>query len=407
MFFFKNSNHSSHDANILNLTDFCKGLAIVLVFLNHYKKDWFGWQGVHIFIILSGLGLAYSCLTKNENPYSKYWYLKRTKKLFSAYWLVLLALLITGILNELYLNKGLMPTAVASLKLLVKRVFLDFLLLRNCFEGFFYESPASFWFIPFIVSCYLCFPWIFNYLKKYYNTKKYILVVLLLINFEFAYRAIAIYFFDGLPVGYDQHFFFDFIPKLVFASNNLPDKIFGMPSPFTGTALFGFFPARIAEFTLGIIIAFGLVKNRCNWHKTLLSPYMGLIGIVVWATGQALLYLGLWGWIFADFVIAIGLILFILNIAYFFQRTIPIFFKIMSWLGIWSYYVYLSHEPILLFYRQVENMLASNHQLLKNEYILLMFGLSVLSVCIASFSLVKLEKRKFFEPVFQKALKIF
>ena len=48
-------------SNVLNLTDFCKGLAIALVVLVHYRGGWFRWQGVHIFIVLSGLGLAYSC----------------------------------------------------------------------------------------------------------------------------------------------------------------------------------------------------------------------------------------------------------------------------------------------------------------------------------------------------------
>lgn len=402
MLFFKTPNNSSNDANLLNLTDFCKGLAIVLVFLNHYKKDWFGWQGVHIFIILSGFGLAYSCLIKNERPQSKLWYLKRIKKVFSAYWLVLSGLLMTGILNELFLNKGFMSTLTASLKLLLKRIFLDFLLLRNCFDKFFYESPASFWFIPFIVSCYLCFPWIFNSLKKYFNTRIYFLILIGVMGSEFVYRAVAIYLLDGLPVGYDQHFFFNFIPSLVSVSNNLPDKIYSIPLPFTGTALFGFFPARLAEFTLGIVIAFGLVKNSHNCNKTILNPYMGLIGLFVWSAGQVLLYWGLWGWIFADFVIAIGLILVILNLAYFSQQKLPLLFRSMSWLGIWSYYVYLTHEPIILFYRKIENMLVDTHQILRNEIILLIFGLTILSVYMVSFLLIKVEKCKIFDPVLQK-----
>lgn len=60
---------SSPAGNFLHLTDFCKGMAIVWVFVIHYHGGWFGWQAVHVFIVLSGFGLAYSCLQKNTDPY--------------------------------------------------------------------------------------------------------------------------------------------------------------------------------------------------------------------------------------------------------------------------------------------------------------------------------------------------
>ena len=68
-------------SNVLSLLDFCKGLAIAWVFLFHYEPGWFGWQGVHVFIVLSGFGLTYSCLKKSDNISWKQWYLSRFEKI--------------------------------------------------------------------------------------------------------------------------------------------------------------------------------------------------------------------------------------------------------------------------------------------------------------------------------------
>ena len=78
-----NTNSSVPDPNILKLLDFCKGIAIASIVLFHYKDGWFGWQGVHIFIVLSGFGLTYSCLKKPEITYLNQWYLKRFEKIMN------------------------------------------------------------------------------------------------------------------------------------------------------------------------------------------------------------------------------------------------------------------------------------------------------------------------------------
>jgi len=83
----------SNKTNVLNLIDFCKGLAIIGVVLTHYRlhlRGWFGWQGVHIFIILSAFTLTYSCLNKNPNSDGKQWYIKRAERISPSYWLVVL-----------------------------------------------------------------------------------------------------------------------------------------------------------------------------------------------------------------------------------------------------------------------------------------------------------------------------
>ncbi len=68
---------STFQLDLLSLIDFCKGLAITGIFLFHYKGNWFGWQGVHIFIILSGFGLTYSCFKSNQPISWQRWYFRR------------------------------------------------------------------------------------------------------------------------------------------------------------------------------------------------------------------------------------------------------------------------------------------------------------------------------------------
>jgi peptidoglycan/LPS O-acetylase OafA/YrhL len=199
---------------------------------------------------MSGFGLAYSCLKKSENPKSKAWYFKRTAKLLPAYWSVVFCLLLLGLGKRMFSSDSLSQGLLDSLNLLAKHVLINFLLLRNFIDGFFYDAPASFWFIPFIVSFYLFFPILFNYLKKNLSVKGCIKILMVAMVIEFIYRAVSIYCLDGLPVGYDQKFL-SFIPDSVLALNHVPEalnhvpeNIMGIPVPLQGKSLFGFFPSK-------------------------------------------------------------------------------------------------------------------------------------------------------------------
>ncbi|NEQ28376.1 MAG: acyltransferase family protein, partial [Microcoleus sp. SIO2G3] len=75
---------------VLGLLDFCKGLAIVWIVLIHWRPEWFGWQGVHVFIVLSGFGLTYSSLKRDSDISWKKWYVKRFRKVLPPYWMVCL-----------------------------------------------------------------------------------------------------------------------------------------------------------------------------------------------------------------------------------------------------------------------------------------------------------------------------
>lgn len=359
-------------ANLLQLTDFCKGMAILWVFLIHYHGGWFGWQGVHVFIVLSGFGLAYSCLQKNREPYGKFWYLTRMRRVLPVYWFAVLFSL--PLLIALRLLTG------HDLHLPFIRTVLNSLFLTNFFESYMGGAAGAFWYVPFIISCYLIFPVLYGQLRKYCTVLGHLTILLAVALIEFAYRAISIYWLDGFPISYDHPQFFGLFSESVAPLNHLPDDwMFGF---FQRRVPFGFFPSRIAAFTLGMIAAFAIFHHRQKLNRGWLNLYTGVTGIAIWFGGQALVIVGLWGWIFADFVLALGLLLWMPNLAQVCQKLSPLIFQGVTWLGIWSFYIYLTHQPFLRLSRRIESALlpADTHVLIT----LALFGLAIVATCLAS-----------------------
>lgn len=356
-------------SNILNLTNFCKGLAIALIFLVHYRGGWFGWQGVHLFIVLSGFGLAYSCAQQTEKINWLNWFQRRMRRVLPVYW----AAVLFSFPLLAYLS---------SFNFAVIRTFLDCFLLTNVFEDFRGEATGAFWYIPFIVGAYLLFPSLYKQFQKYSTVQGIILILLITIGIEFSYRWIAIYHLDGLPISHTDKFL-EIIPRTVKALNQQPDWFFGL---LQRRSPFGFILARIGEFTLGMVAGLALVKNSQKFHKIILNPYTGWLGFLIWIAGQALLYIGLWGWIFTDFVIALGMMLWVINLAAFTQKKIPILFQALTEIGVWSYYIYLTHQPFTRLFPQLEGNLIQGNQPFINSLILeiLCFAITIVSVYFAS-----------------------
>lgn len=287
-----------------------------------------GWQGVHVFIILSGFGLTYSCLKRGAGLSWQYWYSKRLRRLLPAYWLVvgLGYLLMVG----LHLSEG--YSFVDSLSYPKRVLFVELTLLGNFFYGTVMTMPnVSLWFVPFIVSCHLIFPWLYRFIVERRRTLKGLLLVFLaLLAGEFIYRAAVIQWLDAFPIG----------GKLLF--DRVPDSF-----PFQREAPFGFFPARIGEFGLGMIAALVFVQNQTSFQSALLNRWTIVWGVLIWLLGNAALTIEPWGWIFSDFLIGLGLILWLLNLAHLGQQKLP---RITGWfskLGDVSYYVYLVHYPLI------------------------------------------------------------
>lgn len=356
-------------SNILNLTNFCKGLAIALVVLVHYRGGWFGWQGVHLFIVLSGFGLAYSCAKQTESINWLNWFQRRMRRVLPVYWIaVLFSFPLLAYLS--------------SLKFAVVRTFLDCFLLTNVFEDVVGEATGSFWYVPFIMGAYLLFPILYKQFQKYSTVQGIVLILLITMGIEFSYRAIAIYHLDGLPIAHTDKFL-EIFPKTVKALNEQSDWFFGF---FQRRSPFGFILARIGEFTLGMVAGLALVKNRQKFHNIILNPYTGWLGLIIWLAGQALLYIGLWGWIFTDFVITLGMILWVVNLADFTQKKIPLLFQTLTGIGVWSYYIYLTHQPFTRLFPRLERYLTQENTSFTSLIILevLFFAAMIISVYFAS-----------------------
>jgi len=385
--------------NLLSLIDFCKGLAISWVFFFHYSKNWFGWQGVHIFIVLSGFGLTYSCLKRQGNISWRQWYVKRSARILPAYWLVSLFGFLFLIGMNLRQDDVLANTGKSLLRLL-----LDLSLLRNfSYQTIFNYPNDQLWFVPLIFSLYLIFPLLYTLLTKCKRVESYLLLLLGAVAIEFIYRAISIYRLDGAPIGFQ-------VPLLnlkfpLQPLNAIPDNFL---FPFQLQAPFGIFPARIGEFMLGMMAAVLLVKSRHNFNK-IFSNSVVILSVATWLIGSTLVYSNLLGWVFASFFIALGLTLWTINLALVCQKKLPFFFSMLSKIGNLSYYIFLTHSIfIYILDFNVFNNIAENIAKTSMISFLLfrMFSLVAIitATAISSWLLMQFDNSKFSKLLLKKVL---
>ncbi|NJN63818.1 MAG: acyltransferase, partial [Acidobacteria bacterium] len=174
---------------------------------------WVGWcgdQGVQIFLIVSGFGLAWSLLQRNAGADvavgSFFW--RRAKRIYPLWWAAHLLLIVTGFLFDdgLYLSD---PRLVPSL-----------LGVRFLSSAFAYGAPA-WWYIGLQLQLYLVFPLLWALGRK--RGAGSVLVVGVAVTL--VSRAVGLLVFD----------------------NYLDPWLRG-----------AFFPTRLAEFAFGIWFAYWL-----------------------------------------------------------------------------------------------------------------------------------------------------
>jgi peptidoglycan/LPS O-acetylase OafA/YrhL len=320
---------------IVGLLDFCKGIAIVWVMLVHAIHGWFGWQGVHVFILLGGFALTYACLNRENQLTWGQWFRRRAARILPAYWLVATAgFFVICVVAAVRVNAN----QPFSLSTAVWRWFADLTLLRNfSYKTMLADPNSALWFIPLIVSLYLLFPWLYSSLAKHRSIKGWLKVLLVAAVVEIIYRAAAIYWLDGMPVGYG-HGVLKFFGRPDQALNKIAEGF-----PFQLWAPFGLGPSRVGEFAIGMIGAFILHQHQAKFSQLILSWRGALVGVVVWLFGSALIYQGRWTWAFADLFIAAGVVVWMLKLAAVVQTLLPRLFRAVSGIGVWSYYLFLTH----------------------------------------------------------------
>lgn len=320
---------------LAGLLDFCKGVAIAWVVLVHALHGWFGWQGVHVFVLLGGFTLTHACLRRERPLTWGRWLRRRAERILPAYWVVATAgfLVVWG---------------VAALAPNVKRPFdlsaaawrwlADLTLLRNfSYKTMLADPNSALWFVPLVAGLYLAFPWLYTSLARRPGARGWAKVLLAAVAVEVAYRAAAVYWLDGMPVGYG-HGFVKFVARPARALNEVNDAF-----PLQLWAPFGLAPSRLGEFALGMVGAFALEQNRAGFERWLLGWRGALCGVGLWLCGNFLLLTGRWAWAFADLVIAAGLVLWLVGLARLVRGVLPRPFRRVGRLGVWSYYVFLTH----------------------------------------------------------------
>lgn len=319
----------------VGLLDFCKGVAIAWVVLVHALHGWFGWQGVHVFVLLGGFTLTHACLNREGELTWGRWLRRRAGRILPAYWAVATAgfVVVCGV-------AALAPSARRPFDLSVAagRWLADLTLLRNfSYRTMLADPNSALWFVPLVATLYLAFPWLYTSMARRPGVRGWLKVLSAAVAVEVVYRAAAVYWLDGMPVGYG-HGFVKFFGRPEKALNDLHEAFH-----FQLWAPFGLAPSRVGEFALGMVGAFALRENPARFER-LLSGWRGaLCGVLAWLCGNFLLLSGRWAWAFADLFIAAGLVLWLVGLAALVRRTLPSVFGKVSSLGVWSYYVFLTH----------------------------------------------------------------
>ncbi len=248
----------------IEIIDFLKGYSIFTIVIFHYlltlnlpglygKIIYFGGTGVHLFIVLSGIGLYLSYLNRPEN------YVSYIKKRFSKVYIpYVLVVLITALITIFY------KIFDGSFYALGGHIFLYKMFDEKIIGSYGYPL----WFISMIFQFYFVFYGII-YFKK--NVKKDTLFIIICLGISISW-AILVFFLSKESLRVWNSFFLQYL----------------------------------WEFALGMVIA-SLIHSGYKFNYNIKSIYILLTGIVCCATYGAMVFLlGDIGKLFNDVPALIG-----------------------------------------------------------------------------------------------------
>lgn len=270
------------------------GLSGIFINLLRYV-GWLGDQGVQIFLVASGFGLALSALNQSTEFSIRGFYAKRLTRLLPLWF----AAHIVFIATYVVLHKGLSPTDW--------RTWASILGLRFIPNVMYYKFPA-WWYIGLLLQLYTVFPWLFLLLRRWSPVRFFVIIG----------GAAIIIRLAGLLV---------FEQSLDWWSRG------------------GFFLSRLPEFTFGMAFAKWLVTTSSKKLERLRRP-IGVVSIIA---------LYLLGNICSFFLLGMS-VAFLLTGACFFLFIFVLFSQkdlkqngLIAWAGRRSYAIYLFHDPVILF----------------------------------------------------------
>jgi peptidoglycan/LPS O-acetylase OafA/YrhL len=314
--------------NRLRWLDISKGLAILWVVYFHFFRTYFehgalppsdwtsfsgaivsflrtawlevsglGFHAVGVFIILSGWALMEStALRADSNNLSwSEWYRSRFLRLYPMYWVAHLVYLISPFLVR--------PEPVDS------RIFLSLLGLRfvDIQMNFYYLNPA-WWYFGMLIQFYLLFPLLFSAVRKLGPWT--FLLIACAIGFATRYLMLFVYPQNGMWI--------------------------------QG----GFAVCRLPEFALGMVLGIWHSRSQQRSERFFLNGVGLAMGIILYPLVLQL-YRNGYGYIFVDLATGACCLLAIVGVSGLIVRS-SFLTKIFASIGIFSYGLYLVHQPYVI-----------------------------------------------------------
>ena len=261
------------------------------------KISGLGFHAVGVFIILSGWTLMQSTLRRAEAGAIAWgaWYLARLLRLYPMYWVAHLVYLVSPF--------------VARLEPVDDRIILSLLGLRfiDIQMNFMYLN-AAWWYFSMLIQFYVIFPLLFWTARR---TGPWVFLLI------------------GCAAG----FFARYVLLVLWPQNGL-------------WVLGGFAICRLPEFALGMSLAMWHTQSPARLEWVLLRGAGLVVGLILYPAALQL-YHGLYPYIFVDFATGVCCMLEIMGIA----GLILLFnspAKLLGLVGIYSYGLYLTHQPYVI-----------------------------------------------------------
>ncbi|CAB5115213.1 hypothetical protein D3OALGB2SA_2637 [Olavius algarvensis associated proteobacterium Delta 3] len=282
---------------------------------------WMGDQGVQIFVVASGFGLAISALSKPTQMTYMEFFRRRLVKLVPLWVLAHLLFIATYLL----LQKGLSPFDW--------RTWASLLGFRFMPQVFYFRFPA-WWYIGLLLQLYFIFPLMLHFLRRW-TVPKFLLV------------------FAGISI----------LLRLV--------GLVGFEKYLDWWSRGGIFIARMPEFAFGMAFAKWIYYASDNQIQRLRSPTGIAFAVSAYLLGN----------ISSFFLVGMSVAFFLTGSAFFvlvfifFSNYQPNALKPISWFGKKSYALYLFHHPVILFL--VPRSLPPEAAVTVFSYLLITFFVSV------------------------------
>jgi len=271
--------------------------ALTILRLVWLKVSGLGFHAVGVFIILSGWTLMQSTMRHAESGAIGWgsWYRARFLRLYPMYWVAHLVYLLSPF--------------VARLEPVDDRIILSLLGLRfiDIQMNFMYLN-AAWWYVSMLIQFYLIFPLLFWAARRFGPC--WFLLVACLAGFFARYLLLMVWHQSGLWV------------------------------------LGGFAICRLPEFALGMSLAMWHTRSPARVEWLLLRGAGLVLGLVLYPAALQL-YNGVYEYIFVDFATGTCCMLEIVGIA-----GIILLFKepakLFGVMGLYSYGLYLIHQPYVI-----------------------------------------------------------